>query len=84
VPGKRDAAMRALGALERTLRPSLFLAGTEFTIADITVYAYAHLADDCGFPLASFPAIARWADRVAGIIGPGYPVIAYGPEARPS
>jgi glutathione S-transferase len=83
VPGKRDAAVRALAALERTLAKSLFLAGTEFTIADIANYAYAHLAGDCGFPLAGFPAIARWADRVGGIIGPGYPVIAYGPEARP-
>jgi len=84
VPGKRDAAVRALAALERTLAKTLFLAGTEFTIADIANYAYAHLAGDCGFPLAGFPSIARWADRVGGIIGPGYPVIAYGPEARPS
>ncbi|HEY3148822.1 MAG TPA: glutathione S-transferase family protein [Dongiaceae bacterium] len=83
VPGKRDAAMRALGALQRALSTTLFLSGNDFTIADIANYAYAHLAEDCGFPLASFPAIARWADRVAGIIGPGYPVIAYGPEARP-
>ncbi|HEV8391749.1 MAG TPA: glutathione S-transferase C-terminal domain-containing protein [Dongiaceae bacterium] len=84
VPGKRDAAVRALGALERTLAKTLFLGGTDFTIADIATYAYAHWADDCGFPLAGFPSIARWADRVAGIIGPGHPVIPYGPEARPA
>ena len=83
VPGKREAAVRALAALERTLGASLFLAGTEFTIADIAAYAYAHLSNDCGFPLAGFPAIARWADRVAGIIGPGHPVVPYGPEAHP-
>jgi len=83
VPGKRDAAMRALGALERTLRMSQFLGGSDFTIADIANYAYAHLADDCGFPLPGFPAIARWADRVAGIVGPGHPVVPYGPEAKP-
>ena len=35
VPGKRDAAVRALSALERTLAKTLFLAGTELTIADI-------------------------------------------------
>ena len=83
VPGKREAAVRALAALERTLGASLFLAGTEFTIADIAAYAYAHLAGDCAFPLAGFPAIARWVDRVGGIIGPGHPVIPYGPEAQP-
>jgi len=84
VEGKRDAAMRALSALERTLRATMFLGGSDFTIADIANYAYAHLSADCGFPLAGFPGIARWADRVAGIIGPGYPVVPYGPEARPS
>ena len=83
VPGKRDAAIRALAALERELAKTLFLAGSDFTIADIANYAYAHLADDCAFPLAGFPSIARWADRVAGIIGPGYPVELYGPEAQP-
>ena len=66
VEGKRDAAMRALSALERTLAKSLFLGGSDFTIADIANYAYAHLSADCGFPLAGFPNIARWADRVAG------------------
>ena len=83
VPGKRDAAMRALSALERTLGATLFLGGSDFTIADIANYAYAHLSADCGFPLAGFPNIDRWADRVAGIIGPGYPAVPYGPEARP-
>ncbi|MEZ5831280.1 MAG: glutathione S-transferase family protein [Dongiaceae bacterium] len=83
VPGKRDAAVRALSGLERALAKSLFLAGNDFTIADIANYAYAHLAEDCAFPLAGFPAIKRWADRVAGIIGPGHPVIPYGPEAQP-
>ncbi|HEU4826296.1 MAG TPA: glutathione S-transferase family protein [Dongiaceae bacterium] len=83
VPSKREAAVRALAALERTLGASLFLAGTDFTIADIATYAYAHLAGDCAFPLAGFPAIARWVDRVGGIIGPGHPVIPYGPEAQP-
>jgi glutathione S-transferase len=39
VPGNRDAAMRALSALERTLAKSLFLGGSDFTIADIANYA---------------------------------------------
>lgn len=83
VPGKRDAAMRALGALERTLAKSQFLAGNDFTIADIANYAYGHLSGDCGFPLAGFPSIARWADRIGGILGSAYPVVPYGPEAQP-
>jgi glutathione S-transferase len=83
VPGKREAAVRALAALERALGATQFVGGSDFTIADIATYAYAHLAGDCAFPLPGFPAIARWVDRVAGIIGPGYPVVPYGPEAQP-
>jgi glutathione S-transferase len=84
VEGKRDAAMRALSALERTLAKSQFLGGNDFTIADIANYAYAHLSADCGFPLPGFPNIARWVDRVGGIIGSDYPVVPYGPEAQPA
>lgn len=35
MPGKRDAGVRALSALERTLRATMFLGGDDFTIADI-------------------------------------------------
>lgn len=83
VAGKRETAVRALGALERTLGASPFLAGDDLTIADIANYAYAHLSADCGFPLSDYPAVAAWARRVAKEIGPGHPVVPYGPEARP-
>src|SRR5206468_5139983 len=49
VPAKRETVVRALSALERTLAASPFLAGDDFTIADIANYAYAHLGADCGF-----------------------------------
>lgn len=84
VPAKRETAVRALSALERTLSSSPFLAGDDFTIADLANYAYTHLSADCGFPLDPYPAIARWVARVAAEIGPGHPVIPYGPEARPA
>jgi glutathione S-transferase len=84
VASKRETAARALSAMERTLSASPFLAGDVFTIADIANYAYAHLSADCGFPLGDYPAAAGWAERVAGEIGPDYPVIPYGPEARPA
>jgi glutathione S-transferase len=83
VAGKRETAERALAALDRTLASFPFLAGDQPSIADIAVYAYTHLAGDCGFQLEKWPAIDRWAARVAGEIGPGYPVVPYGPEASP-
>src|SRR5919109_233996 len=60
VPGKRETAVRALSALDRTLATTPFLAGDDLTIADIANYAYAHLSTDCGFPLDPYPAVARW------------------------
>jgi glutathione S-transferase len=83
VTGKREAAERALAALDRTLNSSPFLAGDQFSIADLAVYAYTHLAGDCGFALSDWRSIDAWAARVAGEIGPHHPVIPYGPEAAP-
>jgi glutathione S-transferase len=81
VEGKRETAVRALTALERTLAATPWLAGSSLTIADIAVYAYAHKAGDCSFSLAAYPAVSAWAERVAAEIGPDYPVHPYGPEA---
>lgn len=81
VDGKRENALRALRALEASLENSRFLAG-DFTIADIAVYAYAHLAADAGFDMAAFPNVTAWFERVACEIGAGNPVYPYGEEAR--
>ncbi|KAA3447885.1 glutathione S-transferase [Mesorhizobium sp. SARCC-RB16n] len=78
VAGKREAGARTLVALNRSLGETPFLAGNDFTVADIAVYAYSHLAGDCGFSLADYPAFAAWTDRVRDAVGPGYPVHPYG------
>ncbi|MBZ9707638.1 glutathione S-transferase family protein [Mesorhizobium sp. ESP7-2] len=77
VAGKREAGARTLAAMNRSLGETPFLAGSDLTIADIAVYAYSHLAGDCGFSLADYPAFAAWTDRVRDAIGPGYPVHSY-------
>ncbi|MER8432565.1 glutathione S-transferase family protein [Mesorhizobium caraganae] len=78
VTAKREAGARTLAALERSLTGTPFLVGDTLTIADIAVYAYGHLAEDCGYALADFPAVLAWMDRVRNAIGPGYPVHVYG------
>ena len=78
VTAKREAGARTLAALERSLTDTPFLVGDTLTIADIAVYAYGHLAEDCGYALADFPAVLAWMGRVADAIGPGYPVHVYG------
>jgi glutathione S-transferase len=55
----------ALAALDKHLRDHAFLVGERYTIADIALYAYTHVAPEGGFELSRFPAIAPWLDRVA-------------------
>jgi len=77
VQAKREAGVRTLAALERSLAAAPFLVGNDLTIADIAVYAYSHRAEDCGFSLADYPMLMAWVDRVLEAIGPDYPVHPY-------
>jgi glutathione S-transferase len=64
----------ALDAMERHLADRTFLVGERYSIADISLYAYTHVAHEGGFDLGSYPAIREWLDRVAA--QPGHVTIA--------
>ncbi len=66
VEGRRLAGYKALDAMEGHLSDRSFLVGERFTIADISLYAYTHVAGEGGFDLTRYPAIREWLDRVAG------------------
>jgi glutathione S-transferase len=66
LPGKHEAGYRALDAMERHLASRTFLVGERYTVADVSLYAYTHVAHEGGFDLAGHPAIRAWLDRVAG------------------
>jgi len=61
---------KALKVMEQQLLRTPFLVGDNFSIADIALYAYTHVADQGGFDLAQFPAIQAWLARVKQ--QPGY------------
>ena len=61
---KMDGGYRALGVMEQRLSKESFLVGGRYTIADIALYAYTHVADEGGFDLARFPAVQSWLKRV--------------------
>lgn len=61
---KREPGYAALGVMERQLKDHPFLVGDRYTIADIALYAYTHVADEGGFDLSQFPAILAWIERV--------------------
>jgi glutathione S-transferase len=55
----------ALDVMERRLKDHHFLAGKAYSIADIALYAYTHVAEEGDFDLSRYPAIRAWLDRVA-------------------
>jgi glutathione S-transferase len=69
---------RALGVMEKHLRVNRFFAAGRCTIADIALYAYTHLAHECEFDLAAFPAVRAWLARVAA--EPGHVAMDWSPE----
>jgi glutathione S-transferase len=56
---------RALDAMERHLAGRTYLVGERFSLADISLYAYTHVAGEGGFDLQRYPAIRAWLARVA-------------------
>ncbi len=66
---EREAKLRggtaALRAMEEHLAGRAFLVGERYTIADIALYAYTHVAPEGGFELEPYPAINEWLARVA-------------------
>jgi glutathione S-transferase len=63
--GKWAAGNRALAALEEHLDGREWLVGDAFSIADVSLYGYTHVAEEGGFDLGQYPAVRAWLDRVA-------------------
>ena len=61
---KRRGGTAALRAMEDHLAERDFLVADRYTIADIALYAYTHVAPEGGFDLGPYPAINRWLARV--------------------
>jgi glutathione S-transferase len=56
---------KAFKVMEQQLQRTPYLVGEQYTLADIALYAYTHVADEGGFDLSAYPAINAWLDRVA-------------------
>ena len=68
----------ALQVMENHLKTHEFFAASQLTVADIALYGYTHVADQCDFDLAAFPAIGGWLRRVQQT--PGYVAMDWRPE----
>jgi glutathione S-transferase len=60
----RSKGYEALGVMDRHLSGNAFMAGEHFSIADIALYAYTHVAAEGGFDLAPFAGVNGWLKAV--------------------
>jgi glutathione S-transferase len=65
IEARRQQGRSALKAMERHLADRAFLIGERFTIADIALFAYTHVAPEGGIELEPYPAVRAWLERVA-------------------
>lgn len=76
VASKRAGSLKALRILDRALSGQPFIAGEAYTIADISLFAYASRAHEAELSLDEFPNVRAWIARVAaqpGFVAEVYP-----------
>ena len=67
--GKREAGLAALKLMDDHLDSRKWLAGDQFSLADICLFAYTHVADEANFDLEAYPDIIRWMERIMTMPG---------------
>ncbi|WP_460051994.1 glutathione S-transferase family protein [Sessilibacter sp. MAH2] len=66
---KLAGGYKALDVMEKHLSDKSFFVGDGPTIADISLYAYTHVAHEGGFDLANYPAVQGWINRIKALDG---------------
>jgi len=61
---KHNASIKTISVLDSWLSEKTFLIGNDYTIADISVFAYVHLCEDAGVMLNDYPNVRRWIETV--------------------
>jgi glutathione S-transferase len=80
---RRRAGDAVLAILDAHLASRDFLVGNRYTIADIAVFGYVHVAHEAGYDLDGRPAVEAWLRRVAAQDGYVNDLRPYPPNARP-
>jgi glutathione S-transferase len=65
LPKRLEQGRAALGVMESHLKARQFFVDEKYSIADIALYAYTHVAHEGGHDLAPYPSVRAWIDRVA-------------------
>jgi glutathione S-transferase len=69
IPVWQERGRRGLERLDKHLSGREFIVGDRYTIADISLFGYTHVAAEGGFEMADFPAVVDWFGRVAATPG---------------
>lgn len=64
---KQTGGHKALSVMEKQLTQHDFLVDNKLSTADISLYAYTHVADEGGFNLQQYPAIQQWLVRIENL-----------------
>lgn len=64
IESKRAGSLKALRILDEQFAQRPFIVGEQYTIADISLFAYSHCAPEAGIPLAPYPNFLEWVQRV--------------------
>jgi glutathione S-transferase len=67
--GKRENGLAALDLMDKHLAERKWFVADQFTIADICLFAYTHVADEADFDLEAYPEIVRWMERIMTLDG---------------
>jgi glutathione S-transferase len=78
LPDRLAKGRAALGVMETHLASRRFFVQERYTIADIALYAYTHVAHEGGHDLKPYPAVRKWLERVAS--QPRYVALTARPE----
>lgn len=83
VPAKLALGRSALEMLDAHLEHRSFLVGDACSIADVSCFAYTHVAGDAAYELIEYPHVTAWLERVRGLHGFVADLIPYPDNARP-
>jgi len=61
---KREAGLAALDLMDRHLESRKWFVADQFSLADICLFAYTHVADEAEFDLEAYPELIRWMERI--------------------
>ena len=69
ITGKRENGLHALDLMDKHLEGRKWFVADQFSVADICLFAYTHVADEADFDIEAYPEIIRWMERIMTLDG---------------